>query len=182
MKMQLVFIILSIFSLEYCNAQNRTSNDIYNHLDTISLFYPTPTFDTANDGLNRYYLNDKRVDKKTSDIEQANGLLIDKCRPCVIKIYDSVGLIMSGVQSGDGRTGFWFEYYPKTGKIKVKGQYKKTATGNCTTSECSTPVGEWLFYNSKGILTKKEVYSNGKLIKKKKYINTLALANDPHSA
>jgi antitoxin component YwqK of YwqJK toxin-antitoxin module len=170
MTKQFILIIFTIFLFQFCHSQNRPSNNIYKHLDTISLFYSAPTFDTANDGSNRYYISgDKRVDKKTSDIHQANGQLIDKCRPCVLKIYDSIGLIMSGVQSGDGKTGFWLEYYPKTGKIKVKGHYKETSTGNCTTIICSTEDGEWLYYNRKGGLIKREIYSNGKLISKKKF-------------
>lgn len=76
---------------------------------------------------------------------------------------------MCGVQSGDGRTGFWFEYYPKTGKLKTKGHYKETLTGNCTQSVCSVKDGEWLYYNQKGRLLIKENYSNGILITRKKF-------------
>ena len=85
MTRQFIWMLLTLLTPVICNAQNTSSKNVYKYLDTISVYYPSITFDTANDGSNRYYVNDIRVDKKTSDIYQENGRLIDKCKTMCFK-------------------------------------------------------------------------------------------------
>ncbi|MBC7935843.1 MAG: hypothetical protein H7Y86_10885 [Rhizobacter sp.] len=162
MKVTIVLLI-SILQAVCGFAQQAPDFTVYDKLDTVAIHFSAPTFDTANEGANRYYLNNQRVDKRTSDEAQRNGNLISNCRPCVLKTYNQYGIIFEGVQSGDGRTGYWIEYYPNTGRVKTRGRHKKMPGGICYDATCSIKEGEWEYYNVKGRLIKREIYKNGKL-------------------
>jgi hypothetical protein len=144
-------------------SQGKATKSIYDSLDTISIYYPPLTFDTLSDGLNGYYVNGQRVDKKTSDAYQVAAGMLDKCRPCVLKISNETGIVSEGVQSGDGRIGYWIEYFSTSKKVKVSGHYKESPTADCT-QYCSIMDGKWIYYNEKEKITRIEIYKNDKLI------------------
>ncbi|HMG81733.1 MAG TPA: hypothetical protein VK559_01735 [Ferruginibacter sp.] len=170
MKIFSIFSI-SVLSVFHSFAQINAGKSIYPHLDTISIYYPSPTFDTAADGCNRYYDNGQRIDKKTSDIYLAQSAKINDCKPCVLKTNRNNGLISTAVQYGNGLVGFYISYYPN-GKMKMFGHYKENPTGDWTNiyerGYSYVKEGKWIYYNTKGKIVKTEFYIDNKLQPQKK--------------
>ena len=155
----LIIIIISLALSQQVISQKK--------FDTLSVFYPTPTFDTANDEPNHYYYQgNKRVDQKTGEAGRIAGQLISKCKPCVLKVYGTNGIFSEGLQYGDGRIGYWIEYYPQSGKKKLTGQFEEFPSKDCF--KCGKESGKWKYFNLKGKLIKVETYSNGKLVNSQK--------------
>lgn len=97
-------------------------------------------------------------------------------------VNDASGYYLKTVEnfSQGKRDGNFTEYF-SNGKVKTSGSYSKdviktkkvknsSQKGDYSIIEYSVPVGEWSFYNEKGVLIRKEIYSpQGKLLKKEKH-------------
>jgi len=56
-----------------------------------------------------------------------------------------------------------FKEYNDSGKLITEGQFTERPAGN-TGFFIPQKTGDWVYYNSKGQVTKKEKWSNGRLI------------------
>lgn len=95
--------------------------------------------------------------------------------------YDSNGrLLFEGLRYTDCFIGAFISYY-NNGEKRTQGQYLSNTTGNWKDlglrGLCSVQTGEWKEYNESGILTKKYLYENGKLVKEQSTIDTAITAN-----
>lgn len=129
------------------------------------------------------YINEKK-DSTWQFFSESNGTLVseenykDGLIDGLSKVYFPEGGISELHNFKQGiRNGPWEQYYPD-GKIKLRGTYKagekqgafKTfytsgqlmITGQYISGH---QVGTWIYYNEKGIVTKKEIYDQGILIK-----------------
>ncbi|MCX6182812.1 MAG: hypothetical protein NT150_12885 [Bacteroidetes bacterium] len=104
-----------------------------------------------------------------------SGQKIDGGREGIWKFFDENGALKKEISYKHYKAyGSYIEYYP-SGEIKIKGQYGHT-NGYDTMFDCdadgnmkkrkvannNTPVksGEWTFYNKRGKLIRKKLYSN----------------------
>lgn len=97
-----------------------------------------------------------------------NGQLIVEYNPSIpdptpIKRFHCNGKIkIEGTIMVTGYTGK-FREYNDSGKLITEGQFTERPAGN-TGFFIPQKTGEWIYYNSKGQITKKEKWSNGRLI------------------
>jgi antitoxin component YwqK of YwqJK toxin-antitoxin module len=167
-KMQSLFIFLTGLFFSYSAfSQVDTVRSLYSSLDTIETYNVGLRAETGP-GYERYFVNDRPVDKLTYKKYKTKWDNIGICKPCFLKTYDVNDiLVITSIQYTDCAVGLWTEYYPN-GKIKLVGHFKENDSNNWTglykRGFCSVKNGEWIFYQTNGMRERTDIYKDGKLI------------------
>ena len=90
-----------------------------------------------------------------------------KCVPCYLKVYNQKGQLIreSAQMTSEVSIGPYIEYY-LNGKIKVKGNYKAFPIKDSNGVNMSQD-GVWEYFRMDGVISKKEVWKDMKLISTK---------------
>jgi antitoxin component YwqK of YwqJK toxin-antitoxin module len=162
MKYSLSFVFVLISLQSFC--QKDSARDIYQRLDTMDS-YTNIVISTGPDG---FFINEKRVDKKTYEEYKKVMDKMDSCKPCWVKNYTvDGGFVSEGAYYSDCYIGTYIEYFPG-GKHKITGHYKENHSGNWTEfwnkGFCNVKDGKWIYYDQEGRIRKTEQYHDGKLV------------------
>ncbi|MCH2228701.1 MAG: hypothetical protein MK105_00045 [Crocinitomicaceae bacterium] len=165
----ITFLTLSISSLAQTDSTKYTldTSTMYKNLDTLN-FYSVGLRAESSNKSEKYWVNNKRVDKIIYLKYKSVWDNIHKCKPCYLKTYDENDkLIKEGFQYTDCGVGIWTEYY-SNGEIKTIGHFKENNSDNWNDlwnrGYCSRKEGLWKYYDENGNVTKTEKYLDGKLI------------------
>lgn len=172
MKILLTFIanIFSVLLLAQYPLVTDTIKSSYKNLPVLKKYTISSSALISAD-TSWFKLGGKDVDEKTYRKYTQYLDYYDKCKPCVLLGYDTIGYLhYKNIAYGDCNVGYWIEYYPN-GKVKVIGHYKENTTGNWENiferGYCRQD-GAWTYYDKRGILVNMEIWKNGKLLKRTK--------------
>lgn len=155
--------ILSILFILFLNksfAQIDSSSNRNRSVDTIETYVGI----RITDGPDGYFVNDKRVDKRTYEGYKRVMDNEDNCKPCWLKEYTVEGEFVSEglYYGGECRVGEFIEYY-SAGRKKLVGLYKQITPGT-KDYPCSVKDGKWIYYDRSGKIFKTEFYKEGILV------------------
>ena len=155
MKVLFTLLLLSILKQSIGQRDSSIGKKI---VDTIETY----TGIMISEGPGGYFVNEKRVDKRTYDGYKRVMEKEDNCKPCWFKEFNVEGEFVSeGLYYGpECRVGTFIEYYSLGGR-KLTGQYKGLNSGN-KEYPCSIKDGKWIYYDDGGKILRMEIYKDGK--------------------
>jgi len=168
MKQTIPILFILAFLVGQTYGRNDTGTD-YENLKT-KKFYSLGIFFQYDSGESKYKVSDKEANKKTiyRKYEKTWGNM-ETHYPCILKSFDEDNsLLREAVSCTYCGVGSFKEFF-SNGQVKPSGRYNENPTGSWddiwNRNYSSTPDGQRIYYDEKGIILCSEFWKEGSFIK-----------------